>query len=127
ALENQNIPFEKVVSSVQPKTLPGRHPLYSFAVLEQISDVNFEQEPSAGLGPLDFYLQYAYNDFGILEAFVYYDSSLFLESTIFGMTEQIKSLLEMAMDNSSVSILTPFVRAIDTHVHVSVVITESVE
>ncbi|KAJ3030349.1 UNVERIFIED_CONTAM: hypothetical protein HDU68_009383 [Siphonaria sp. JEL0065] len=92
-LENQNIPFEQVLSSVRPTRLPGRHPLFGFVILEQRD--GFFESPAAQnkLGPFELFFEYSKTDFGSLKCNVLYDSALFLESSIEFLGKHLQTLL----------------------------------
>ncbi|KAI9330506.1 hypothetical protein BDR26DRAFT_999284 [Obelidium mucronatum] len=117
ALENQNLPFEKVLSVVRPPRLPGRHPFFGFVILEQESAAGSRTEEIDGddagnLGPFELLLQYSKSDSGSLAGSISYDSALFLGETIKFMAKHIESLLSIVLINESADIRTvPFLFA----------------
>ncbi|KAI9330525.1 hypothetical protein BDR26DRAFT_697506 [Obelidium mucronatum] len=111
ALENQNLPFEEVLSVVRPPRLPGRHPLFGFVILEQESASlagsradEADGDNTGNLGPFELLLQYCKSDNGALAGSISYDSALFLGETIKFMAKHIESLLSIVLINECADI-----------------------
>ncbi|KAI9330326.1 hypothetical protein BDR26DRAFT_700349 [Obelidium mucronatum] len=106
ALENQNLPFEEVLSVVRPPRLPGRHPLFGFVILEQDSQNNNDNHndnsnfaSSLNLDPFELVLEYSKDALGSISGNVTYDGALFLEETVGFIMSHLEVVLRRCLDS----------------------------
>ncbi|KNC99985.1 amino acid adenylation domain-containing protein [Spizellomyces punctatus DAOM BR117] len=107
AFDNQLLPFEEVVTTEMPSRLPGRHPFFTFMLVEQNSHLLSRHQPDErpeGLAPFEMLIEYTKSPDGALMGFFNYDKNLFHEATIQSMQDQLQTLLE-----NSIRAATPFI------------------
>lgn len=114
AYAHQDVPFEKLVSELQPERSLSQNPFFKTAVLVQNirrSDLKLEGlqleriEPDAMTAKFDLYFVVAELDTGMAGSFVY-STDLFNASTIAAMTESLQKILRQATGTDAAPIET---------------------